>query len=189
MFFCRRHIKNQKILAGTVSLCGGLALTRMEKGRKRQALVPDFRLELPCPTGGTKTQLAELKIISCCKSWYTPGSEVRGTDKRAQQLPTEYRRKAKAVDQEVIGVDRATRGPVERRLEEFGDLLGLCFGAWGEASEGVHQLVQCLAEKRIEFLGLQRGRPGSDEELGMCVGQIRRRLSMVAIKGHVDCLL
>ena len=89
----------------------------------------------------------------------------------------------------MIGVDRATRGSVERRLEEFGDLLGLCFGAWGEASEGVHQLVQCLAEKRIEFLGLQRGRPGSDEELGMCVGQIRRRLSMVAIKGQVDCLL
>ena len=70
------------------------ALTRMEKGRKRQALVPDFRLELPCPTGGTKTQLTELKIISCCKSWYTPGLQVRGTDKRAQQLPAEYRRKA-----------------------------------------------------------------------------------------------
>ena len=165
------------------------ALTRMEKGRKRQALVPDFRLELPCPTGGTKTQLAELKIISCCKSWYTPGSQVRGTDKRAQQLPAEYRRKAKTVDQEVIGVDRATRGPVERRLEEFGDLLGLCFGAWGEASEGVHQLVQYMAEKRVDFLGLQRGRPGSEEELGRCVGQIRRRLSMVAIKGQVDCLL
>ena len=55
--------------------------------------------------------------------------------------------------------------------------------------DSVHQLVQCLAEKRTEFLGLQRGRPGSEEELGTCVGQIRRRLSMVAIKGQVDCLL
>ena len=75
------------------------------------------------------------------------------------------------MDQEVIGVDRTTRGPVERRLEEFGDLLGLCFGAWGEASEGVHQLVQYLAEKRTDFLGLQRGRPGSEEELGRCWGR------------------
>ena len=165
------------------------ALTRMERGRKRQALVPDFRLELPCPTGGTMTQLAELKVISCCKSWYTPGSQVRGTEKRAQQLPGDYRRKARKVDQDVLGVNRELRGPVERRLEEHGDLLGLCFGAWGEASEGVHQLVQSMAESRLAFLGLQRGRPGSEQELGVCVGQIRRRLSMAAVKAQVDCLL
>ena len=165
------------------------ALTRMERGRKRQALVPDFRVEMTCATGGTKTQLAELKVISCCKSWYTPGAKVRGTDKRAQQLPTEYKRKAKKVDQEVLGVDKEVRGPVERRLEEYGDLLGLCFGAWGEASEGVHQLVQNLAESRLTFLGLRRGRPGSEAVLGMCVGQVRRRLSMAAVKAQVDCLL
>ena len=165
------------------------ALTRMERGRKRQALVPDFRMELPSATGGTMTQLAELKVISCCRSWYTPGSEVRATDKRAQGLPADYRRKAKKVDQELLGVEREVRGPVERRLEEYGDLIGLCFGAWGEASEDVHKLVQSLAECRLTYLGLQRGRPGSEQELGMCVGQVRRRLSMVAVKAQVDCLL
>ena len=81
------------------------------------------------------------------------------------------------------------RGPVERRLEEYGDLIGLCFGAWGEASEHVHKLVQSLAECRLTYLGLQRGRPGSEQELGMCLGQVRRRLSMVAVKAQVDCLL
>ena len=81
------------------------------------------------------------------------------------------------------------RGPVERRLEEFGELIGLCFGAWREASEEVHKLVQSLAEYRLKYLGLQRGRPGSAQELGMCVGQFRRRLSMVAVKAQVDCLL
>ena len=79
-------------------------------------------------------------------------------------------------------MDKEVRGPVERRLEEYCDLLCLCFGAWGEASEGVHQLVQNLAESRLTFLGLQIGRPGSEAEVGMCVGQVRRRLSMVAIK-------
>ena len=59
----------------------------------------------------------------------------------------------------MIGVDRGKRGPVERRLDEFGELPGLCFGAWGEASEGVHRLVQILAESRLTFEGLQRGRP------------------------------
>ena len=81
------------------------------------------------------------------------------------------------------------RGPVERRLDEFGELLGLCFGAWGEASEGVHLLIQTLAEARLKYQGLQRGRPGSDQELGLLVGQVRRRLSLFAVKAQVDCLL
>ena len=165
------------------------ALNRMERGRKRQAIVPDFRIEMPCATGGTMAQLAELKMISRCESWYTPGSGVRGTDKRANGLPASYRRKARKVDQEVLEIDREERGPVERRLEEFGDLLGLCFGAWGEASEGVHKLVQTLAEARLKFQGLQLGRPGSEAELGMLVGQVRKELSMVAVKGKVECLL
>ena len=165
------------------------ALNRMERGRKRQAIVPDFRIEMPCATGGTMAQLAELKMISCCESWYTPGSRVRGTDKRANGLPASYRRKARKVDQEVLDTVIGERGPVEKRLEEYGDLLGLCFGAWGEASEGVHRLAQTIAEARLKFQGLQLGRPGSESELGVLVGQVRKQLSMAAVKGKVDCLL
>ena len=73
---------------------------------------------------------------------------------------------------------------MERRLDEFGELLVLCFGAWGEGSEGVHQLVQTIAEARLKYQGLQLGRPGSEEELGVLVGQVRRRLSLVAVKLH-----
>ena len=65
----------------------------------------------------------------------------------------------------------------------------MSIGAWGEASEGVHQLVQSLAESRLKYQGLQRGRPGSDQELGLLVGQVRRRLSLTAVKSQVDCLL
>ena len=49
------------------------ALTRMEKGRKRQAIVPDIILEMPIPTGRTSHQLRELKVFSCCQSWYPLG--------------------------------------------------------------------------------------------------------------------
>ena len=87
----------------------------------------------------------------------------------------------------MLGVGVNQKGPLERRLDEYGELLGLCFGAWGEGSEQVHQLVQVLAESRLRFQGLQQGRPGSDQELGVLVGQIRRRLSIVAVQ--VDCLL
>ena len=165
------------------------ALNRMERGRKRQAIVPDFRFELPNPAGGTKQQLAELKMISCCSSWYPAGGRQRGTDKRAGGLQNEYKNKARKVDHEVLGVMEEHKGPIQRRLEEYGDLIGLCFGAWGEGSEQVHQLVQTLAESRLKFQGLQLGRPGSDQELGVLVGQVRRRLSLVAIQAQIECLL
>ena len=63
-------------------------LSRIESGRKRQGLVPDFRIEMPSETGGTTYRLAELKVISCCDTWYKPGSNglVRATEKRANGL-------------------------------------------------------------------------------------------------------
>ena len=124
-----------------------------------------------------------------CQTWYQAGGIARGTDKRAGGLQVEYRKKARKVDQEVLGLAEGEKGPVERRLEEFAGLLGLCIGACGEASEGVHQLVQALAESRLKFQGLQRGRPGSDQELGLLVGQVRKGLSLTAVKSPVDFLL
>ena len=167
------------------------ALTRYERGRKRQGLVPDFRMEMPMPLGGTAFQLAELKLISCCETWYSPssGGNVKATDKRASGLQSEYIKKAREADQETRGRTGEVRGPVERRLAEFGELKGLVFGAWGEASEDVHMLVQAMAKSRLQHQGLQAGKPSSTAELGVIVGQIRRRLSLAVTKAHTECLL
>ena len=75
-------------------------------------------------------------MICCCDTWYKPAasSTVRGTDKRAHGLQSEYRRKAKKVDQQIQNTTEGVKGPVERRLDEFSELICLCFGAWGEAS-------------------------------------------------------
>ena len=65
-------------------LISGEALSRFEAGRKRQALVPDFRLEVPCSTGGTVYRLAELKMICSCDTLYKPAasSTEKGAGKR-----------------------------------------------------------------------------------------------------------
>ena len=169
------------------------ALSRFESGRKRQGMVPDFRFKILSEFGETQVKLAELKLLSCCPTWYSPAvrSKVRATEKRAQGLQKIYRDKAKALDQTISGTNRGQRGPVERRLDEFGDIMGLCFGAWGEASQDVHNLVEILARARLKFQVLQEGRPdgGSDQELAMIVAQIRRLLSVTAIKAQVGCLL
>ena len=149
-------------------------------------MVPDFRLEmptLPSPTGGMCQVLAELKVISSCPTRYIPGSGVRAVDKRARELPGEYRRKARDVDRMYGGVAEGVVGPVERQLQQYGDLVGMVFGAFGEASQDVHELVQVLAESRLRYVGRQRGREGGEGELSVIVSQIRRRLSVAAVLG------
>ena len=80
---------------------------------------------------------------------------------------------------------------MERKLDEYGDIMGLCFGAWGEGSKEVHDLIEILAQSRLKFQMLQEGRPdeGSDNEKALIVGQIRRILSATAVKAQVQCLL
>ena len=168
------------------------ALSRMESGRARQAIVPDFRLNVPSDLGESQVKLAELKVLNCCKTWYTTGSgvNVRATDKRANGLQSIYKSKAKKVDKD-IGTAAGERGPVERKLDEYGDIMGLCFGAWGEGSKDVHELVDVIAKSRLKHQLLDEGRPdeGSDNELALITGQVRRMLSQTAVKAQVSCLL
>ena len=49
-------------------------LSRIERGRKRQGLVPDFMLEVT----SERKELAELKRISCCPTWYNRSPALVG---------------------------------------------------------------------------------------------------------------
>ena len=62
-------------------------------------------------------------------------------------------------------------------------------GAWNEGSEDLHSLVQVLAQSRVNHIGLLRGHPTSEAELGCVVGQIRRRLSVACVRANMTCLL
>ena len=162
------------------------ALMRLDTGRKRQGLVPDFKLRIPTDNG-TATSLAELKMITCSDSYYQTGGRVRGVEKRAERLPAEYRTKARKVDQ--LGEPGVVRGPCERKLDQYGELVKLVFGAFGEASQDVHSLIASLAECRLRKVGLQRGRAGGEQELAIITGQIRRRISTAVTKANVNCLI
>ena len=67
-----------------------------------------------------------------------PGVAV---DRRARELPDEYRRKVKETDRVNGRVPEGVKGPVENKLEDFGDLLCLVVVAFGEASEYLHHLI------------------------------------------------
>ena len=71
----------------------------MERGRRRQALVPDFKVR---GDGGEGDVLCELKFISACKTRYPrdprPRNEVRAVERRAEGLTDTYAKSAREVD-------------------------------------------------------------------------------------------
>ena len=164
-------------------------LSRIERGRKRQAMVPDFQLEVPCATGGKVSKLAELKVLNCCPTRYSTGDRDKAVDKRAKMLQAEYRKKAKDTDRKYGGTEEGIIGPVENKLRQYGDIQGLVVGAFGEGSEDLHSLVQTIAESKVTTMGLSRGREGTEAELGIVVGQVRRMLSTASVRAQAQCLL
>ena len=59
----------------------------------------------------------------------------------------------------------------------------------GEGSEDLHHLIQRLAESKVGAMGLRSGRQGTDEELGVVVGQLRRSLSTTCVRAQAQCLI
>ena len=181
-------------------------LNRMERGRRRQALVPDFKVQ---GEGGEGDVLCELKYINACKSRYPrnprPRNGVRAVERRADGLTEVYGKTAREVDWRYCGtprpppaqpgVPRPPRqiGPVETRLNTFGQVRGWVFGAWGEASEEVHTLVQKLADAKVGRAGTQPSQcllfKSRAAQMASEVGFLRRRLSFAAVQGQARLLL
>ena len=69
-------------------------------------------------------------------------------DGRARQLPRIYQDKAKNIDHVYCGTTEGQVGPVQRRLEQFGELAGFVIGQFCEGSHDLHQyLIKCANEK------------------------------------------
>ena len=164
-------------------------LHRLQAHQARQALRPDFLFHLPDTAGNLEQQIADVKTISFGnKKLYKPGMQGDTAVKlRAAEVPVEYKRTALQVDQELGYADGT--GPTTRRLQSFPTVLDLCFGAYGEGSEGVKKLLCSFAKSRLRSQGLRKGSPEAAKELGLVTGYLRRRLSTAAIKANVQCLL
>ena len=104
-------------------------------------------------------------------------------------LQGEYVKKAKDIDRNYVGVQEGV-GPVERRLQQFGEVRGLVMGAFAEASEDMHNLLQEMAESRVAAVDLQASQgSGEREDISVVIGQLRRRLSVATIRANINCLL
>ena len=62
-------------------------------------------------------------------------------------------------------------------------------GPWGEGSKDLHTLIKVMGETWVLQQARAQGRPPSDRQLGVVIGQIRRVLSVICIRSQRTCLL
>ena len=78
---------------------------------------------------------------------------------------------------------------MRRKLDQFGDLLGLVVGRFNEVSNDLNNLLDKMAESRVALVARRDGRELSDAEKGVVVGQLRRQLSTASVRAASNCLL
>ena len=171
----------------------------LQRGKGRQGLLPDFKLDLPIPgagpgaLGNVESRLAEVKVIGAVETYYTrTGAGARakkGVERRAGRIQGEYRRPLAALDSRYHGVQEDQRGPLVRRLEGYGELLTWVVGAFQEGSRDLHKLLELLADNKASVLGLSRGREASDNERAQILSGYRRTLSTSSARASSGCLL
>ena len=80
-------------------------------------------------------------------------------------------------------------GPTLRKLQRYPPVIDLCFGAYGECSDGVKSLLEQMAQSRLKSQGLRSGSLEAAKELSQVTGYLRRRLSTATVRANVKCLL
>ena len=165
----------------------------LQRGRGRQGLLPDFKIELPSAVGEPTERLAELKIIGAVPKWYPRSGGLarkrKAVERRAAPLPGEYKTPLAKLDSKYHGTPHGQQGPLVRKLEGYGKLLCLVVGTFQEGSKDLHQLLDQLADSKLRALGLARGRDGTDHERSIILMNLRRELSTAAAKANSACLL
>ena len=110
-------------------------------------------------------------------------------DQRAKALMGEYRAKADRMDR-LLG-EGDGHGRVRRRLDEFGELIGLVSGVFNEASTDLLQLLDTMATSRVDAVARGNGFTLGEREAekGRVQGELRMQLSTCSLRAGMACLL
>lgn len=150
--------------------------------RARQGLIPDFKCEY---THGIEV-LQDVKCITMCKSNYTQARVHKRADAvnfYAHKVMGFYRTKARRADRDA-GHPLGTMGPVEAKLAEFPCVDGLVFGAYGEASDDVEELVKQASRNEASIFWRQMGARSMEEARKVIVQRSRMNLGVAAVRSH-----
>ena len=83
-------------------------------------------------------------------------------ERRVDRLSEEYRRPMATLDTRYHGTPVDQVGLLVKRLESYGQLLGLVMESFQEGSKDIHYLLDILADLQMKAMGLAKGREESD---------------------------
>ena len=136
----------------------GEARADSHHGGAGHGCVPDF---LAHTDGRTKPpRLAELKGIGFVKTHYPVPTEPdsrkhasQAVSARAAKVQGEYTRKVRALDHRFFPDrlpdlrDEHARGPIQERLESYGEIIPLVFGHYAEINEEFARMLKAVAKE------------------------------------------
>jgi hypothetical protein len=153
--------------------------------RARQAMVPDLLVE----QRGSRL-LADVKTLHVGKTTYLnlplQARNTRGgaVQRRQDKVNKEYAKKAEKVDSKFNGTPQGQQGPVAAKLSSFGRVHGLIFGAFGDVSKDVVDLVHYTAEHAAPHRWREMGAASSKDARNVLHMGIRRRIAVTCARGH-----
>ena len=103
---------------------------------------------------------------------------------RELRVQTEYEKHARSLDRRFYAqaVQGGQVGPILTRLRSFGRVRGLVYGAYGEASADVHDLLRTAAHEMAERTWRLLGARSADEMRSFMVASARRRVGLAAVQ-------
>jgi hypothetical protein len=111
--------------------------------------------------------------------------ERGGVKIRATEVPRKYKRTTAKMDRS-LGHDNG-QGAVTRTLTEYGGVMPL-----SDIVRGLRRCTTSLTswpQPGWRKVGLQRGRPGSDQELAIITSRLGRRISAATVRASFTLLL
>ena len=137
-----------------------------QQGRPRYGYVPDLQMFLPPEkeegSGAAHARLLEVKTLMGKTKYTGIAKGKRAVDSRAEKLQGEYQRMLHKKDVDWCGTAADETGPMEAVLISHDRLRGLVFGAVGEVSDDVHQLIRHFATKMAEAVAGAKGKSVSN---------------------------
>ena len=104
---------------------------------------------------------------------------------RARAIPQEYIAKARRLDSEYCGFYQGDPGPIAQKLGSYGRIGSLVFGAHGEASPDVHELLSVLAKNHASNHGERMGsRDPGTAAASVLSRSLYRSWGLMAIRGQ-----
>ena len=115
-------------------------------------------------------------------------SNDKSVDVRARQLPKLYRDKLHKIDRQYLSTPEEV-GPLERHLQDFGNLKCLVVGQFGEVSQDTHSLLANFTSEKSKKFQQMYGRTLFDFETSQILQHYCCRLSICSVRAQASCLL